>query len=365
MCTRDETFARIQNQLADTSVTQTSDNILIAGDSLERIKTIPDDSISLILTDPPYHATKKKNIYGDTKFKEDQEYLEWMEKYSIEWHRILKPNGSLFCFCASAMSARLEVMFSSRFNILSQIVWTKPNEPGFDGWKGKMKKESLRQWYPHSERIIFAEPAYEGNLHRSYFGDFLRNVRKQAGLSGHLLTELIGAYGKVNHGGAVSNWETGRNIPSREQYEKIVQVILSTGNVAFMPDYEDVIRVFSVNVTKEFTDVWTFPSVRPYREKHPAEKPLDMLKHAIESTTYVGDIILDCFAGSGSTAMASSATGRRCISIEIEEQWVQKVQERLESSAAVTNGQAQPQNIELQKIMSDHPNQMALFNGSK
>jgi len=55
------------------------------------------------------------------------------------------------------MAARLELMFSENFNILSHIVWTKSNDPGFDGWKGKMKKEALRQWYAHSERIIFAE----------------------------------------------------------------------------------------------------------------------------------------------------------------------------------------------------------------
>ena len=70
----------------------------------------------------------------------------------------------------------LEVMLATRFNVLSHIVWTKPNDPGFDGWKGKMKKESLRQWYPHSGRIRFAEPAVEGNLHRSPFGEFFKET---------------------------------------------------------------------------------------------------------------------------------------------------------------------------------------------
>lgn len=83
-------------------------------------------------------------------------------------------------FCSSAMEAKLEIMLSKEFNILSHIVWTKPNLPGFDGWKGKMKKEALRQWYPHSERIIFFELAQEGNLKRSFFGDFLKEKRKNA-----------------------------------------------------------------------------------------------------------------------------------------------------------------------------------------
>src|SRR5690606_15842014 len=126
------------------------------------------------------------------------------------------------------------------------------NEPGFDGWKGKMKKESLRQWYAHSERIIFAEPAVEGNLNRSCFAKYLREQRLKSGLSGHQLTEITGAYGKVNHGGAVSNWETGRNVPSKEQYLKICEAIIGTGKVKSLLPFEDVIRPFNVCKNVEF-----------------------------------------------------------------------------------------------------------------
>jgi adenine-specific DNA-methyltransferase len=114
----------------------------------------------------------------------------------------------------------------------------------------------LRGWYLHSERIIFAEPACEGNLHRSPFADFLRRTREQAGITAHQLAEFTGAYGRINHGGAISNWETGRNIPSREQYRKICDALIATGRVNAMPPYEDVIRRFSVDATKEFTDIW-------------------------------------------------------------------------------------------------------------
>jgi site-specific DNA-methyltransferase (adenine-specific) len=329
MSSRDLDFKKIQKALKRHIHTSLDHAILAAGDSLELIRLIPDKTISLILTDPPYHATKKKSIYGDTHFQEDQHYLKWIEQYAKEWRRILRPNGTLFCYCDSSMAARLEILFSDTFNVLSHIVWTKPNEPGFDGWKNKMKKESLRQWYSHSERIIFAEPATDGNLHRSPFGEFLRKKRHMCELSGHQLTELIGAYGKVNHGGAVSNWEAGRNTPSREQYEKICSVFLNTGKIDTMPPYEDVIRPFIMDGFKEFTDVWTFPSVKPYKGKHPAEKPLNMLRHAIEATSYPDDIVLDCFAGSGSTAIAATSLGRKSISIEIEEKWVQSISVRL------------------------------------
>lgn len=313
-----ETISERYEQETDYS----SDSLLmLKGDSLELMKRIPENTISLILTDPPYHSTKKKNIKGDTSFGKDEEYIEWMSRFSIEWKRILKPNGSVFCFCASQMAARLEVMFSKEFNILSHIVWTKPNEPGYDGWKQKMKKEALRQWYPHSERILFMEPAYEGNLFKSYFGIKLKEWRKEAGISSNYLAEVTKSYGKVNHGGAVSNWEAGRNIPSRKQYESIVDALIDTGKISDLPAYEDIIRPFNVTGDVEFTDVWDFMNVRQYRGKHPAEKPQDLLMHAIQSTTYDGDIILDCFGGSGATALAAKSTNRRCISIEIEDKW--------------------------------------------
>lgn len=73
----------------------------------------------------------------------------------------------------------------------------------------------------------------------------------------------MGAHGKVNHGGAVSNWEAGRNVPSQEQYEKLRDAILCTGNVKSMPDYQDLVRPFFADKTKEFTDIWTFPNIRP------------------------------------------------------------------------------------------------------
>lgn len=331
MSSRKHDFACIRRALGDDLCLTSGDALVAQGDSLSLLRRFPEHSVSLILTDPPYHTTKKDNIYGDTAFELDQHYVEWMEQYAREWRRILRPNGSFYCFCASEMAARLEVMFSKDFNILSNITWTKPNDPGYDGWKGKMKKEALRQWYPHSERIIFAEPAVEGNLHRSPFAHFLRQTRKLTGLSSNEVAELTGAYGKVNHGGAVSNWETGRNIPSREQYKKMCDVFIATGRVRSMPPYEDAIRPFIIDGSKEFTDVWTFSSVRPYKGKHPAEKPPDLLEHAITATTFPDDVVLDCFAGSGSTALAAMRLGRLAVAIEIAPQWAAEITKRVEA----------------------------------
>jgi site-specific DNA-methyltransferase (adenine-specific) len=322
-------FAKIRDALTG-EATLAGENFVVAeADSLAALRKLPDQSVSLVMTDPPYHATKKRNIYGDTAFEQDTDYVAWIEKHATEWRRALKPNGSLYVFCASEMAARLEVMFSERFNILAHITWTKPNDPGYDGWKQKMKKEALRQWYAHSERILFMEPKAEGNLFKQHFANVLRDAREKAGRSQHALTGEIGAYGKVNHGGAVSNWEAGRNTPSRDQYQKICEAVLATGNTRRMPLYEDLIRPFETDATQEFTDVWTFPNVRPYKGKHPAEKPAALLEHAIAASSYPGDIVVDCFAGSGSTALAALKLGRRTVAIEIDPRLAQRIAEKI------------------------------------
>jgi adenine-specific DNA-methyltransferase len=304
-------------------------SLVAHGDATAMLPQIPDSSVSLILTDPPYHSTKKGNIFGDRAFAKDEEYLHWMRTLAPEWRRVLRRNGGLYVFCSAPMAARLEVALSEFFRPLSHITWTKPNEPGFDGWKGKMNKEALRTWYPHSERVLFFEHAGEGNERRSALGDFLRQQRVAAGVSQWELTEQIGAYGRVNHGGAVSNWEAGRNVPSREQYARIRVVLESTGLIAPMPHFEDVVRPFHMAGHLQYTDIWDFPSVRPYFGKHPGEKPVELLRHAIEATTYEGDVVLDCFAGSGATGVAALMANRRPVLLEIEEKWVRRTAQRV------------------------------------
>lgn len=322
----------IQAALESNIVSSRDGVILAEGDSLDLVRRMPSSSVSLILTDPPYHTTKKGNIFGDTAFEEDEHFLDWMESYAIEWKRVLKVSGTLYVFCSSEMSARLEVRLSQHFRPIGHITWTKPNEPGFDGWKGKMKKEALRQWYPHSERILMFEHGAYGIRKadsRTPLGQYLRDQRLAAGVGMKDLTEHTGAYGKVNHGGAVANWEAGRNIPSREQYQKIVEALEGTGAIPPMLPYEDVVRPMNISGDVEYTDTWNFKSVKPFLGKHPAEKPADMLEHIIAASSYEGDIVLDCFAGSGSTLLAALALGRRAVGLEIENQWTVRAAEDL------------------------------------
>lgn len=68
---------------------------LLQGDCLELMRDIPDKSIDLVLTDPPYNIKKDKNW---DVFETTEKYIEFMGKIFIECQRILKDNGALYFF---------------------------------------------------------------------------------------------------------------------------------------------------------------------------------------------------------------------------------------------------------------------------
>ena len=75
MTSRQEQFEAIKIALQQ-SLRFSGDRALVAeGDSLVMLRSMPTHSVSLILTDPPYHSTKKQNIHGDTAFAKDEHYL--------------------------------------------------------------------------------------------------------------------------------------------------------------------------------------------------------------------------------------------------------------------------------------------------
>lgn len=75
-------------------------------------------------------------------------------------------------------------------------------------------------------------------------------------------------------------------------------------------------------------DILRYNAVKVGIRKHPAEKPVELLKRFIEKSSKEGDVILDCFAGSGSTGQACKETNRNFIGIEKELQYFKIMQER-------------------------------------
>jgi len=71
------------------------------------------------------------------------------------------------------------------------------------------------------------------------------------------------------------------------------------------------------------------PKLIPSAEDHPTPKPVALLAHFLRLHTATGDLVLDPFAGSGTTLVASRLLGRRCIGVEIDERWCELAARRL------------------------------------
>ena len=124
---------------------------LIHGDALEVARSLPDNSINLIVTDPPYYRVKGE--WWDRQWDTADGFLAWLGEHLAEWQRVLKPNGSLYVFASPRMAARVEVEVGKRFEVLNRIRWIKE-----DGWHNKAQPEALRSflspWEKSSSRAL-------------------------------------------------------------------------------------------------------------------------------------------------------------------------------------------------------------------
>ena len=331
---------------------------VIEGDALTVMAGMPDSSVDLIATDPPYF--KVKGEWWDRQWDNPAAFIEWMGRLCEQWARILKPNGSLYVFASPRMAARVEVKIGERFNVLASITWTKPNDPGYDGWHRKMSKEALRSWYLYSERVIFAEHYGADNIAKGEAGyaakcdevrgfvfeplrAYLDGERQRAGVSKVQVNEAWQRWKNSPGGGMASHWFSASQwaLPTQENYEWLRDVFANLNHGGeylrrdyedLRRDYEDLRRPFSVTADVPYTDVWTFKTVTAYPGKHPCEKPLPLMEHIVTASSRPGGVVLDCFCGSGSTGVAARRLGRDFIGIEIDAKWAARARERIGTS---------------------------------
>ncbi len=323
------------------------------GDCLERMAALPAASVDLILTDPPYFRVK--DDAWDRQWDNAAAFLGWIGQLCDQWRRILKPNGSLYCFASPKMAARVECKIGERFNPLTHIVWRKEA-----GAHRRQHKEGLRAWFPQTERIVFAEPygadaAARGEAGyaakcaelRSFVFEPLRayldGERRRAGVTPRECNAACGNQ-MAGHYFTAVQWA----MPTRENYEKLRAFfnaraagesclardfpllrweyeflrrdyeLLRREYDELRAEYDALRRPFAVTAAVPYTDVWDFAPVPPRPGKHPCEKPQALLRHIIEASSRPGAVVLDCFLGSGSTGEAALTLGRSFIGMELD-----------------------------------------------
>jgi len=334
---------------------------VLHGDCREVMAGMDANSVDAIVTDPPYF--KVKGEAWDRQWDKPDQFIAWLGDVADEWYRILKPNGSLYCFASPKMSARVEVMLGERFNVCNHIVWKKdvgyaPGDKRATAYRAR-DTSSFRVFFNYSERIIFADHYGSDNIAKGEAGYVAKCDELRGFLFEPLRAYLEGEWSRAGLTSRDANTATGTQmaghyftrsqwaLPTRENYTKLQAWAgsgylrrewdelkteydeLKTEYDELKTEYEHLRRPFSVTAEVPYTDVWSFPTVQHYPGKHVCEKPQQLLEHIINASTRPGDTVLDCFAGSGSTGEACRTLGRSFIGIEMDEAWANKARERV------------------------------------
>lgn len=255
-------------------------NTIHHGNCFELLPSIPDASVDAIITDPPYETT---GLHFDKKG-----LIDWDLFYS-QMKRVLKPTGWFFLFGTLQMYKKASDYFRDKF----QYIWVKNN-------------------------IIFqtASAVKPFNKHENIFAFVNFDVKAS------LLT---------------FNKKELRTVG--EIYMKVDKPIKSQDKSNFMKDNYGLEKKEYIRDNKGYREGSTILEAPiaiclPYNQRfsHPTAKPLSLIETLVKGYTNEGDLVLDPFAGSGTTAVACQNLNRNFIAMELHEEYVNIGRKRLKES---------------------------------
>lgn len=278
-------------------------DICYNADCIEKMRSLEDNSVDLVVADPPYWKVIGEK--WDYQWKTEKDYVEWSLKWIKEVSRILRIGGTFYCFgYFRTLSLLVPHLKEMGLELRQQIIIDK----GIRAISGRATKKY--KMFPNvTESILFI---IKDN--KQFVKPFLKERQKALGLTAKQINESLGV--KSNGGGMWSIY-TGKNVceqfPTEELWHKLSKIL------DFECPYKKVAQTFNPQIG--YTDVWT--DIDFYKEKHlhPTQKPLKLIRRLIEASSNEGDIVLDPFSGAGSTQISSIQLNRHYIGIELDEEY--------------------------------------------
>ena len=269
-------------------------------DCVEGMRLLPDESIDLVIADPPYW--KVVGEQWDYKWRTEKDYIEWCIQWFSEVVRVLRKGGSFYCFGYFRMLALLcPYLDEIGFDLRQQIIIDK----GMKAVSGRATKKY--KMFPNTtESILFL---IKDN--KPFIKPFLKERQAALGLSSRQINEALGV--KSNGGGMWSIY-TGKNIceqfPTKELWEKLAAIL------HFNMPYEKLAQTY--NPQMGLTDVWNDIDFYEEQRYHPTQKPIKLIKRLIIASSNPGNVVLDPFMGAGSTIIAAKELKRECLGFETD-----------------------------------------------
>ena len=268
-------------------------NKLHQGDNLQIMRNMPDASVDLICTDPPFNTGKDWGAFSDKWEGGLKGYLKFMEARVVEMRRVLKSTGSLYLHCDPTASHYLKVMLDGVFGIKqfrNEIVWSKT---------ATHKNNAVHKFAVQTDSILFygkSDLSVFQPIHRPLSDDAIRHEYKH-----------------IDENGRRYAIPRGRSYYSKGIKKRIYL------------DTHKGVRVSNLWIETELQ----LNSSSAERLGYPTQKPVALYKRIIKVSSNQGDIVLDPFAGSGTTLDAAESLGRKWIGIDIGDEAIEIIQTRL------------------------------------
>lgn len=242
----------------------------IIGDTFNVLDYIENNSIDLLIVDPPYNL--RKNYHGNIfNEKNTKEYADYTEKWISKIKPKLKDKGSIYVCCDWKSSMIIGSILLKYFNIKSRITWERE--------KGRGAKSN---WKNSLEDIWFATNSEEYTFN-------IDAVKKRK--------KVIAPYKEE---GKPKDWKDDKNVKYRDTHPSN----------------------FWDDITIPF---WSMPE----NTAHPTQKPEKLIAKLVLASSNEGDLILDPFMGSGTTSVVCKKLNRKFIGIEQNELYVSWAEKRL------------------------------------
>ena len=257
-------------------VTMNTKHTILFGDALQKLKTIPSESVDLVFADPPYNLSKKRGLGWKfsnhitlqeswDQFSEEQ-FFTFNQTWITEALRVLKPGGNLWVCGSFHNIYQLGWLLQqcADVKILNSVVWFKPNaQPNI----------TCRMFTESTEHLIWAT-------------------------------------------------KTGKSWTFNYQWTKAH--ITDPLN----PQGKQTRNVWSIPVTPK-SEKWAGP--------HPTQKPEELIRRILLACTKPGDTVLDPFLGSGTTSVLAQRYHRHSIGIEANKKYFSLIKKRLHLTKKTTS----------------------------
>lgn len=241
--------------------------LLYEEDSIHWLKQLPENSADMIFADPPYNIKKA----DWDKFESQEQYIDWSLQWIKESARILKPTGSLFICGFTEVLADLKHPAMKYFKGCRWLIWHYKNKANLGSDWGRSHESILllRKSKNFTMNIDMVRIPYHGHTLK-----YPSHPQAESSLYGN---------GKLRK----SDWTPN---PLGAKPKDVIEIPTTCNGMG-------------------------------EKTKHPTQKPEELLRKLVLAASNPGDIILDPFAGSGTTLVVAEQLGRQWIGCEINPEY--------------------------------------------